>query len=107
MTKDLKKLPNSLKSILDHFIAEKGYPIRVNKKQAKDIQKAFPFLKQTELHPKENYMDDSEKNSRNFKIEVVKIPDSVKAEYWKLRFEEMQDEYENLYQQIKKIANTY
>lgn len=112
--KNLKDADYRIKAHLDHFIDQGKWPVRVDKKEAELVKKYLPFLKVIKLtsknHKDGKYIEFAEENGkiRNYQITAPKkIPNKVLAVYWKFRHDELYERYDELYQEIKKLADIY
>lgn len=108
----IKDMDHVLLGNLDHFIDQGGYPVLVTEDEAKLIQKHLPWLKVQKQKTKDDkYVEFVKKQKvfRNYSVCLTTkgIPSDVLAEYWKFRYEEQHERYEELYNKIKDLSENY
>lgn len=112
MKKQLKDADHRIKANLDHFIDQSGYPVRVDKEEAKLIKKYLKFLKVQKCKDSDDKYYDfvgKKRRLRNYSVCLTTkgIPNKVLAVYWKFRHGELNERYEELYNKIKDLSETY
>lgn len=109
---ELKNMGYQVLGTLDHFIDQGKYPIRVIEAEAKLLKKHLPFLIIKKLKTDgDKYVEfvNKQKTYRNHEVTLPKtgIPTEVLAEYWKMRYDEQHERYEELYGKIKQLSEDY
>lgn len=102
----VKDMPLEVKQQLDHFVGTPNpWPVRVTKKEAKSIKKLMPYMSVVlDVENAKYYKETKHKRTHIVTIGTKDIPLDIKLQYWKMRLEEEQQRYEELYQKLKGIV---